>query len=68
MVELLINPTFWGEKLTNDEYKYGGIKHEILHILFKHLLKWDNFSNKQIFNLAADLVVNQYIDKKQLID
>jgi predicted metal-dependent peptidase len=27
----------------------------------------DDFSNKEIFNVAADLVVNQYIEDKQLI-
>jgi len=28
----------------------------------------NDFSHKDIFNLAADLVVNQYIDDSQLID
>lgn len=68
LVVLLINPTFWQEYLKNDVLKLGAIKHEILHIVFKHIFRHGDFKHKLIFNVAADLVVNQYIKKEQLIE
>ncbi len=63
-VKLIVNASFW-ESLS-DDHRYGLIKHEVLHIVLKHLFTFRKFSNKQLYNIAADLVVNQYIDKKQL--
>ncbi len=68
LVVLLINPQFWQEYLKNDVLKLGAIKHEILHIVFKHIFRHSDFKHKLIFNVAADLVVNQYIKKEQLIE
>ncbi len=61
---LLVNPEFW-ESMT-PEHRYGVVKHEILHILFKHLFMTHQFGNKYVFNLAADILVNQYISENQL--
>jgi len=72
VLSLLVNKTFWNEKLnvTNvieaENYKYGIVKHEILHILFKHIFQYNKFSNKQIAGIAVDLVVNQCIKEEQL--
>ncbi|NJL13068.1 MAG: hypothetical protein HC913_08770 [Microscillaceae bacterium] len=63
----MINPDFWQNALDNDGFKVGAIKHEILHILFKHIFRHKDFSHKLIFNIAADLVVNQYIKSVHLI-
>ncbi|MCB9351955.1 MAG: hypothetical protein H6573_31355 [Lewinellaceae bacterium] len=65
-VQLSINPEFWDKELARKEYRYGVIKHEILHIALRHILMVDRFSHKQLFNIAADIVVNQYVDKGQL--
>ena len=48
------------DALLHDERK-GLLKHEILHISFGHLLVRDLYSDKQLFNVAADLEINQYI-------
>lgn len=64
MVKLMVNPKFW-EGLST-AHRYGLIKHEILHVVLKHLLTHKKFSNKTLFNIAADLVVNQYIKPEQL--
>lgn len=56
---LCINTTFWDE-LSDDE-QLAILKHEVLHICFKHLYYWDRFSNKVLGNLATDCEVNQYI-------
>ena len=65
-VQLSINPEFWDNELKGAGYRYGVIKHEILHIALRHILMVDKFSHKQIFNIAADIVVNQYVDHNQL--
>ena len=58
-VQLAINPDYF-DALNADERK-GLLKHEILHISFGHLLVRDLYSDKQLFNVAADLEINQYI-------
>ncbi|MEO1652507.1 MAG: hypothetical protein AAFU64_03085 [Bacteroidota bacterium] len=68
LITLYINPIFWEERLTNDPYKVGAVKHEILHIVFKHIFRYKGFSNKIIFNIAADLIVNQYVKPDHLIE
>jgi predicted metal-dependent peptidase len=68
LVTLHIGPKFWNEHLVNTGFKLGGIKHEILHIVFKHIFRYKGFSHKTLFNVAADLVVNQCIDPEQLIE
>ena len=68
LVTLYIGPQFWNEHLNSILYKLGGIKHEILHIVFKHIFRYKGFTHKTIFNIAADLVVNQCIKPNQLID
>ncbi|MBT33435.1 MAG: hypothetical protein CMO01_27550 [Thalassobius sp.] len=67
MVKLLVNPNFW-QDLPNADKRYGLIKHELLHIVLKHLFMMKEFSNKRLYNIAADIVVNQYISKYQLPD
>ncbi len=66
LVTLSVNEHFWNQELTTEQYKYGVLKHEILHVLFKHILMIGDYSNRQIANVAMDMVVNQYIDKSQL--
>ncbi|MCO6489426.1 MAG: hypothetical protein J5I98_13460 [Phaeodactylibacter sp.] len=65
-VQLSINPDFWDNELREEYYRYGVIKHEILHIALRHILMTDKFSHKQIFNIAADIVVNQYVEREKL--
>lgn len=58
--ELWVNPDFWAT-LTDDE-QLGLIKHELMHIAFKHLIMGESFSDAELFNIATDAEVNQYID------
>jgi predicted metal-dependent peptidase len=62
--QLTINPDFWGG--LPDEKKLGLLKHELLHCVFFHLVTAKDFTNKEIFNIAADIEINQYIDPKWL--
>ena len=59
-VKLKINPTFWSS--LDDKTKIGVLKHELLHVCFFHLENWDRFDNKRVYNMAADLEINQYIN------
>ena len=65
-IKLIVNEGFWST--LNDEHRYGLIKHEMLHIVLKHLFAMKNYTNKSLFNIAADIVVNQYVERKQLPD
>ena len=59
-VKLKVNPEFWGT--LDDKTKLGILKHELLHVAFFHLNNWDRFDNKRVYNMAADLEINQYIN------
>ena len=63
-MQLTINPEFY-INLSN-LHRIGLIKHELLHIAFGHLLMRDIYSNHKLFNIAADLEINQYIDINKL--
>lgn len=63
---LYINPVFWDNKLASRAHRYGVIKHEVLHLVFKHLIVYDSTLDQRLLNIAMDLVVNQYIESNQL--
>ena len=65
-VQLTINPEFFNE--LSEDHRFGLIKHELLHIAFGHLLLRDLYSNHKLFNIAADLEINQYILESKLPD
>lgn len=58
--QLAINPTFW-ESLTDVQKKFL-LKHEVLHICFMHLFMRNDFQDWEVFNIAADIEINQYIN------
>lgn len=64
--KLVINPSYWQEELKTPAQGLGALKHEVLHLVFGHLLREQDFANVRIFHLAADLVVNQYLSAEQL--
>ncbi len=66
MVEMIFNPDFLINELNSSE-RVAVLKHEILHIVFRHLYRNKKYEKiKFIYNIAADLVVNQYIGEWQL--
>ena len=65
-VQLTINENFW-EPLPK-EHKQGILKHEILHIAFGHLTLRHKYLDPKLFNIAADIEINQYIRKDYLPD
>lgn len=67
-IELGINRRFWYS--LEEKKRYGLIKHEVLHIVLKHIVKarTKEMPDALIANLACDLVVNQYIEEDCLPD
>ena len=63
-VQLSINPGFFAN--LNEKQRIGLLKHELLHVSFGHITMRDRFSNHKLFNIAADLEINQYIAADQL--
>lgn len=63
-VKLMINPDFFDS--LNELHRKGLIKHELLHIAFGHLTMRDSYQDKQLFNIAADLEINQHIQPSWL--
>lgn len=58
--KLVISPKFW--ETISDNVKIAVLKHELLHIAFKHLQMFDEYEDKSLLNVAADLEINQYIE------
>ncbi|MDJ1485815.1 VWA-like domain-containing protein [Cytophagaceae bacterium YF14B1] len=63
---LYVNPIFWTETLTSKELRLGLVKHEVLHLVFKHVTRLEKHHIPFLYNVAADLVVNQYITRSHL--
>ena len=63
-IQLSINPDFFIN--LSDKHQIGLIKHELLHVSFGHMIMRDLYSDHKLFNIAADLEINQYIDESYL--
>jgi predicted metal-dependent peptidase len=63
---LYVNQQFWDEELIERGQRYGVLKHEMLHLIFRHLFVRDPSLHYMTLNIAFDLVVNQYIRRDQL--
>lgn len=60
-VSLVVNPSFFMEELSRPE-RCAVVKHEILHLVLKHLFRFDAAgTDRTRLNIAADLVVNQLV-------
>lgn len=59
-VKLVVNPDFF--RGLCEAHRKGLLKHELLHIAFGHLTMRDSYPDKKLFNIAADLEINQHID------
>ena len=68
MPAISISPAYWLENKLADHHKYGLLKHELLHLSLNHHLLANKYQHKRIYDIAADLVVNQYIASHKLPD
>ena len=61
-VELVVNPHFFMKVLRKRTERVAVLKHEVLHIVLRHLYRMRReFHHPLRFNIAADLVVNQLV-------
>lgn len=65
---LYVNAQFWDTQLTEPRYRYGVVKHEMMHLVFRHLFVREPFLDPMLLNVAFDLVVNQYVERALLPD
>ena len=61
--ELLVNKEWFESQ--NDEICVGTIQHELMHLLFQHVVLDDYYENHELLNIACDLEVNSYIPALQ---
>ncbi len=64
--ELMVNPIFW--QTLSEKEKRGVFQHEMMHLVFNHVTEHKRFSNKQLYNVAADLYINSLIIKEHSTD
>ena len=55
-IALYINPDFFAKQLKGISQRVAVVKHETLHLVFKHLYRDSKFKNHKLLNVAADLV------------
>jgi len=60
-VALYVNPEFFLKELKTPSSRVAVLKHEILHVVFKHLFRDTRLADHELHNIAADIVVNQYV-------
>jgi predicted metal-dependent peptidase len=68
LILLMVNETFFLNELKSVSERVAVLKHETLHLVFRHLFRDKIKEDSELFNIAADLVVNQYIGAWKLPD
>ena len=58
---LFVNPDFFLNELETTEERVAVLKHEVLHLVFKHLFRHQENWHPRTANIAADLSVNQFV-------
>lgn len=61
---ILFNPTFWAS--LNDKQKIGLLQHELGHIVMFHIINYSQYPDPKLFNIAADICINQHIENDYL--
>jgi predicted metal-dependent peptidase len=68
LIMLMVNEGFFLKELKSASQRTAVIKHEVLHLVFRHLFRDKIKEDSELFNIAADIVVNQYIGQWDLPD
>lgn len=58
-----VSPEQWRTSTTPQ--RVGILKHQCLHLIYKHPTQMLDYANKTLFSIAADLEVNQYLTPAQ---
>lgn len=65
---LFVNPDFFLNGLKTKEERIAILKHEVLHLVLKHLFRHQESWHPRTANIAADLSVNQFVHPWPLPD
>ena len=68
LILLMVNEEFFLKELKSESERTAVLKHEVLHLVFRHLFRDKIKEDPELFNIAADIVVNQYIGSWKLPD
>ena len=68
LILLMVNEDFFLKELKSSSERTAVLKHEVLHLVFRHLFRDKIKEDAELFNIAADIVVNQYIGSWKLPD
>ena len=68
LIMLMVNEDFFLKDLRSASQRTAVLKHEVLHLVFRHLFRDKIKEDPELFNIAADIVVNQYIGQWELPD
>lgn len=63
---LLINEEYFLKTIRSEKQRSALIKHEALHVAFSHCCRRSDKHIKEVFDIAADLVVNQFVRESSL--
>lgn len=66
LILLMFNELFFLKELKSTPERIAVLKHEVLHLVFRHLFRVLNDEDQELYNIAADIVVNQYIGQWKL--
>jgi len=66
LILLMVNENFFLKELKSSSERTAVLKHEVLHLVFRHLFRDKIKEDAELFNIAADIVVNQYIGSWKL--
>ena len=66
-VVLYVNPQFWDQLAPVPHQREGVLIHEVLHVVLRHLERGKG-ANARLFNIAADLSVNEIVGAHRLPD
>jgi len=65
-VALLVNPRFWDSLADRPHAREGVLIHEVLHVVLRHLERSLSIPDRETFNIAADLAVNEIVGAHRL--
>jgi hypothetical protein len=65
-VVLLVNPRFWDSLADRPHAREGVLIHEVLHVVLRHLERGLSVPDRETFNIAADLAVNEIVGAHRL--
>ena len=65
-MNMAFNPEFMAS--LNEKQRAFILMHELLHVAFMHPTVGERYADKQLFNVAADVAINQIVEKLSFVE